>query len=191
MPPPDVLALLRASRNGDRGAFDRLFESLYGELKRLARHQLRQGRPGQTLSTTAVVHEAYLKLTQGRPVDIQDRGHFMALAARAMRQVIVDVARRRQARKRGAGRVELPLDESEIAVDAVAEELIAIEESLTRLEAVDERLARVVEWHFFGGMSEEEIAETLGVTARTVRRDWREARAFLYREIAGNRAKEG
>jgi RNA polymerase sigma factor (TIGR02999 family) len=191
MDAPDVLALLRASRSGDREAFNRLFESLYGELKRLARRQLRHGRPGQTLSTTAVVHETYLKLTQGQPVDIQDRGHFMALAARAMRQVIVDVARRRQARKRGAGRADVQLDESEIAVDAVAEELIAIERSLTKLETVDERLARVVEWHFFGGMSDEEIAATLGVTSRTVRRDWREARAFLYREMAGPREEEG
>ena len=180
-----MLALLRASRSGDRAAFDRLFESLYGELKRLARRQLRRGRPGQTLSTTAVVHETYLKLTQGSPVDVHDRGHFMALAARAMRQVIVDVARRRQAHKRGSGEAAALLDESEIAVDAVAEELLAVEESLKKLEAVDERLARIVEWRFFGGMSEEEIAQTLGVTSRTVRRDWRQARAFLFRDIAG------
>ncbi len=186
MDAPDITALLQASRLGDRGALDRIFEALYAELRRVAHRQLRRGRPGETLGTTAVVHEAYLKLTQGRSLEIQDRGHFMSLAARAMRQVIVDVARRRQADKRGRAEPAEVLDENAIAADALADELVAIERSLSKLESLDPRLARIVEWRFFGGMSEEEIGEVLGVTARTVRRDWREARAFLYRDLAAS-----
>jgi len=182
----DITALLQASRLGDRAALDQVFEGLYAELRRIAHRQLRRGRPGETLSTTAVVHEAYLKLTQGRSLEIHDRGHFMALAARAMRQVIVDVARRRQTDKRGRAEPAEVLDENAIAVDALADELVAIERSLSKLESLDPRLARIVEWRFFGGMSEEEIGEVLGVTARTVRREWREARAFLYRDLVAS-----
>src|SRR5260221_13228972 len=148
--------------------------------------QLRRGRPAETLGTTAVVHEAYLKLTQGRSLEIQDRGHFMSLAARAMRQVIVDVARRRQADKRGRAEPAEVLDENAIAADALADELVAIERSLSKLESLAPRLAPIVEWRFFGGLSEEEIGEVLGVTARTVRREWREARAFLYRDLVAS-----
>lgn len=184
MDAPDVTTLLQASRAGDRGALDRLFEGLYVELRRIAHRQLRRGRPGQTLSTTAVVHEAYLKLTQGRPQEIQDRTHFVCLAARAMRQVIVDVARSRQTEKRGRRDPAVVLDANAIAVDALADELVAIEQSLSKLESLDPRLARIVEWRFFGGMSEDEVGGLLGITSRTVRRQWREARAFLYRDLA-------
>jgi RNA polymerase sigma factor (TIGR02999 family) len=187
---PDVIGLIRASRGGDRTAVDRLFESLYAELRRVAHRQLGRGRPA-ALDTTTVVHEVYVKLMEGRPVQVQDRGHFMALAARAMRQVIVDEARRRGTRKRGGDLAETLLDERDAPRRAPVEQLLVIDESLTKLDALDPRLARVVEWRFFGGMTDEEIAEALGVTARTVRRDWRLARAFLFREIAGPEAPPG
>jgi RNA polymerase sigma factor (TIGR02999 family) len=192
MTAPDVIGLIRASRGGDRTAVDRLFESLYAELRRVAHRQLGRGRPG-ALDTTTVVHEVYVKLTEGRPVEVQDRGHFMALAARAMRQVIVDEARRRGTRKRGGDLAETLLDESapDLPRRAPVEQLLVIDESLSKLDALDPRLARVVEWRFFGGMTDEEIAGALGVTARTVRRDWRLARAFLFREIAGPEAPPG
>jgi RNA polymerase sigma factor (TIGR02999 family) len=182
---PDFKALLETSRSGDKAALDQLFETLYAELRRIAHRQLRRARPGETLSTTAVVHEAYLKLSEGRSAEIQDRAHFMALAARVMRQVIVDVARRRQTLKRGRTAPE-PLDDEAVAADALADELVAIEQALSRLETLDPRLARIVEWRFFGGMSEDEIGEVLGITSRTVRRQWREARAFLYRDLAAS-----
>jgi RNA polymerase sigma factor (TIGR02999 family) len=183
---PDFKALLETSRSGDKAALDQLFETLYAELGRIAHRQLRRGRPGETLSTTAVVHEAYLKLSEGRSAEIQDRAHFMALAARVMRQVIVDVARRRQTLKRGRTAPQALLDDEAVAADALADELVAIEQALSRLETLDPRLARIVEWRFFGGMSEDEIGEVLGITSRTVRREWREARAFLYRDLAAS-----
>ncbi len=174
----------KAEPEAERGALDSLFDQVYAELKRLAHRQLRRGRPGETLSTTAVVHEVYVKLTRSGTVEVRDRGHFLALAARAMRQVIVDVARQRQADKRGGGEGTLLLDETKVSVDGLADQMMALEGALSRLESLDPRLARIVEWRFFGGVSEEEIAEALGLTTRTVRRDWREARAFLYRAMS-------
>jgi len=180
----DFSKLLTASRRGDSVAFSHAFEAAYGELRRLARRQLRRLRPGQTLTTTSLVHEAFVKLVQGR-VDTTDRAHFFALAARAMRQILVDYARQRRSLKRGGDRPAVDLDADAIAVEAVAEEMVEIDRALDRLESLDERLARIVEWRFFAGMTEEEVAEALGVTARTVRRDWQKARAFLYRELRG------
>jgi RNA polymerase sigma factor (TIGR02999 family) len=158
------------------------FGAAYDELKRIARGQLRRLRPGQTLTTTALVHEAFMKLAR-HPVSTHDRSHFLALAARAMRQILVDYARERGALKRGGNRRLTDLDPDMVSVEAVADELVGIDRALTHLEAVDERLAQVVEWRFFGGMTEEEVAVALGVTERTVRRDWQKARAFLYREL--------
>jgi RNA polymerase sigma factor (TIGR02999 family) len=168
----------------DGGALSEEFAASYDELRRLARRQLRRLRPGQTLTTTALVNEAFVKLVQG-PVQAADRAHFFALAARAMRQILVDYARRRASGKRGSGMRPATLDADAIPVDAIADEMLGIDRALTRLESLDERLARVVEWRFFGGMSEDEVAEVLGVTTRTVRRDWQKARAFLYRELSG------
>jgi len=167
----------------DGGALAEAFEASYGELRRLARRQLRRLRPGQTLTTTALVHEAFVKLVKG-PAKAEDRAHFFALAARAMRQVLVDYARRRASGKRGGGVRPTTLDGDSIPVDALADEMLDIDRALTRLEALDERLARIVEWRFFGGMTEDEVADALGVTARTVRRDWQKARAFLLRELS-------
>jgi RNA polymerase sigma factor (TIGR02999 family) len=175
-------ALLVASRQGQTDAFAQAFSAAYAELRRLARRQLRHRQPGQTLATTALVHEAFLKLVR-RPVALEDQSHFFALAARAMRQILVDYARERCTQKRNRGLRALTLDEAAIPVDRIADDLIAIDRALSRLELVDERLAQVVEWRFFGGMTEDEIASSLRVTPRTVRRDWQKARAFLYREL--------
>jgi RNA polymerase sigma factor (TIGR02999 family) len=180
----DFSLLLTASRCGDSVAFSHAFEAAYGELRRLARRQLRRRRAGQTLTTTSLVHEAFVKLVQGR-VETTDRAHFFALAARAMRQILVDYARKRRSLKRGGDHPALDLDADAIAVEAVADEMVEIDQALERLEAMDQRLACIVEWRFFAGMTEEEVAEALGVTARTVRRDWQKARAFLYRELRG------
>lgn len=168
----------------DGGALSEAFAASYDELRRLARRQLRRLRPGQTLTTTALVHEAFAKLVKG-PVKPEDRTHFFALAARAMRHILVDYARRRASGKRGFGVRPATLDPDSIPVGAIADEMLGIDRALTRLESLDERLARVVEWRFFGGMTDDEVAEALGVTARTVRRDWQKARAFLYRELSG------
>jgi RNA polymerase sigma factor (TIGR02999 family) len=159
-----------------------LFATVYGELKRLAHGQLARG-PRGTLSTTALVHEAFLKL---RRSTVADREHFLALAARAMRQVLVDYARERHAAKRGGGLARVSLEGDALAIETLADEVLAVDTALGRLEAVDERLARLVEWRYFAGMTDVEIASALGVTDRTVRRDWLKARAFLYRELAGD-----
>lgn len=178
----DLSALLVASRQGQADAFAEAFSTAYDELHRLARRQLRHRRPGQTLTTTALVHEAFLKLVR-RPVAPEDQTYFFALAARAMRQILVDYARAHCSQKRNRGLRATTLDESAIPVDGIAEELIGIDRALGRLELLDERLAQIVEWRFFGGMTEEEIARNLNVTPRTIRRDWQKARAFLYREL--------
>ena len=180
----DLTAALAASREGDAAALSLAFDSAYEELRRLAHRQLRRLRPGQTLTTTALVHEAFVKLVQ-HPVETADRTHFMALAARAMRQILVDYARQRGALKRGGDQRTVTLEDDAIPLEALAAEMLGIDRALTRLESVDERLARVVEWRFFGGMTEDEVAAALGVTTRTVRRDWRRARAFLFHDLYG------
>jgi RNA polymerase sigma factor (TIGR02999 family) len=176
-------SVLTASRRGDAAACSQAFEAAYLELRHLARRQLRRLRPGQTLTTTSLVHEAFLKLVRS-PVEPLDRNHFLALASRAMRQILVDYARERASLKRGGDRRRTTFEAESIPVDVLADEMLAIDHALTRLAALDERLASVVEWRYFGGMTEAEVAEALGVTERTVRRDWQKARAFLYRELA-------
>lgn len=161
-----------------------LFDELYHELRRLAHRQLARGRrPSATFCTTALVHEAFVKLEGAGRVGVRDREHFLALAARAMRQVLVDAARTRQASKRGAGAVRVALEDAEPSVNDLVEEVLAVDAALGRLASLDQRLAQVAEWRVFAGMSEDEIAGALGVTSRTVRRDWQKARAFLAREL--------
>ncbi len=155
-----------------------LLPEAYDDLRRLAHRQIRRFGGTPTLSTTALVHEAYLKLAPSSGI-FKDRGHFLALAARAMRQVIVDYARERQAGKRGGGQPALPLDPEHAAADLQAERILVLSDALGRLSAVDERAARVVECRFFAGYSEEETAEALAVSARTVERDWVKAREWL------------
>jgi len=153
---------------------------LYETLRKLAHRQLRRSG-GNTLNTTALVHEAWLKLARGEP-DLYDRAHFVAVAATAMRQILIDHARKRRAQRREpAGMTHVTLDE--VGQETHVEELLAIDVILSRLAALDQRLARVVEWRFFAGLGEEEIARALGVDVRTVRRDWRKARAFVLSEL--------
>jgi RNA polymerase sigma factor (TIGR02999 family) len=181
----DITALLRAVEGGDRAAMNRLFTSVYGELRRIARRQLASRPLHATLDTTALVHEAYLKLAQGTTLSMRDRFHFFATTARAMRLVLIDHARSRLRAKRGGGAPVRALEEGEIAAVERPEELVALDEALSRLEATDPDLARIVEWRFFGGLSVEEIAATLEVSDRTVKRHWRAARALLFEDLAG------
>jgi RNA polymerase sigma-70 factor, ECF subfamily len=172
--------MLIAHREGASGAFDRLVELVYPELRRVARQQLRRGRPdGPILDTTALVHEAYLKLVDQTRIQARDRGHFLAIAARAMRQVIVDHARSRQTVKRGAGMQHVPLDDRDVAIQARAEHLLAINDALDRLAREDPRLLQVVECRFFAGYSEVETATALDLSSRTIERDWLRAKARL------------
>jgi RNA polymerase sigma factor (TIGR02999 family) len=195
----EITGLLVAVRNGTPDAMDRLFPLVYGELRRVAHRRLRAEATGHTLGTTALVHEAYLKLVDQTHAQFADRTHFFAVAARAMRRILVDYARQHKAARRGGGRRPLSLDvvgdpgdegdtaARHAAIQVVAaeraDELVALDEALERLEKVDQRQAKVVELRFYGELSEEEIAEVLGITARTVRRDWTKAREWLYHEV--------
>ena len=167
------------------GELERLMPLAYDELRRIAHRELRR-RPNETLRTTALVHEAYLKLADADGVAWRDRPHFLAIASVAMRHILIDQARERCAAKRGGAHgARVTLDEEGIAVEQQAEGLIALDEALTRLAATDPRLAQVVECRFFGGLSEEETADALGITSRTVRRDWVKARGLLLRALRG------
>ena len=153
-----VTQLLRASRGGNREALDRLFSLLYAELRRVAHRQLLSQQRDATLNTTALIHEAYLRMVDQNQVDWEDRAHFFGYAARTMRAIIVDYARRRGARKRGGGLTRLSFDDSDLPVEAQAEMIVAVDEALTQLADVNQRLSRIVECRFFGGMSIEEMA---------------------------------
>jgi RNA polymerase sigma factor (TIGR02999 family) len=177
----EALSRLRA---GEAGALDRLVPLIYDDLRRLARRQLAGRGPRRTLDTTGLVHEAYLKFAGLRGAQWRDRGHFFAVAARAMRHVLIDYARGRRRHKRGGGQPHVTLDETRIAVEEEAEHILALDEALTRLAGQEERLARVVECRFFAGLSEAETASALDVSERTVQRDWERARAWLKRELA-------
>lgn len=175
-----VTRLLHAARAGDPSAFDRLMPLVYTELKRMAGRELRSERAEQAPGTTALVHELYLKLVDEAQIDWQGRAHFFTIAARAMRQILVDHARRRKAQKRGGDWQRIPLVETLMPKHVKWDELLALDEALDRLDSVDERMRKVVEYRFFGGMQEKEIADVLDVSARTVQRDWVKARAWLY-----------
>ena len=185
-----VTELLIAYRDGDRGAFDRLVPLLYDDLRKIARAQLRRGRPGATLGTTVLVHEVYLKMADQQRLDARDRGHFLAISAHAMRQVIADYARRRTAAKRGGQSDPLPLDQAPELADREARWLLEVDQALERLSERNPRMAQVVECRFFAGYSEEETAEALDTSLRTVQRDWMRARAWLKEELGSN-ADEG
>ena len=174
----DIDTWLARAGSGDAEASERLFEHLYAELRRCAHRQL-NGAHGHTLSTTVLVHETWLKLVQSPNLSVESRRHFMALAARAMRQVLVDHARRRQADKRGGDAVFVTLDERLPDARETALDVLALDPALTTLEDVDARAARVVSLHFFGGLSFPAIAEIEGLNERTVKRDWQAARLLL------------
>jgi RNA polymerase sigma factor (TIGR02999 family) len=174
--------LLRAGA-GETAAADSMFPLVYDELRRLAHRHLSRELSARTLGTTELVHEAYLRLIDSTRVAWDGRAHFMAIAASAMRRILVDRARARRSLKRGGKRVAVDLDVAELSTEERAESLVALDEALGRLRALDERQARIVECRFFGGMNEEETAAAVGVAVRTVRRDWVKARAWLYREL--------
>jgi len=174
----NLTGLLHRWRDGDKEAGNQLMAALYPNLRRVAAHYLCQERPGNTLQPTALVHELYLKLFSGEPIQWQDRAHFLALAAQQLRRVIIDNARMRRAEKRGGHRVRVPLSEANAAVPT-NEDLLALDQELNKLEALHARSGRVVELRFFGGLREEEIAEVLGISVATVKRDWEFARAWL------------
>ncbi len=180
---PPITELLVRLREGDHAVLDLLFPLVYQELHALAHRQLGYRRPGHTINTTALVHEAYLKLIDQQQAGWNDRAHFFAVAAKAMRHILVDYARHRNAQKRGGGKPPTMLDEAEIRIDAQAHELLALDDALTRLATLNERLSQIVELRFFGGMTVEETAAVLDVSDRTVKRDWRKARAFLYQTL--------
>lgn len=178
-----VTALLEGAVGGRRESFDEIFATVYEELRRLAHHQLMGGWRKYTLDTTALVHEAYLKLVDSASLTDRHRGYFFGAAARAMRQVLVDAARRRQQLKRGGGRDDLTFDDELAGTEAFAAELIMLDESLEQLAESYPRQARVVECRFFGGLTIEETAAALELSRRTVIRDWELARAWLFRQL--------
>jgi len=186
--PEAITDALYAFRNGAPDAMDRLVPLVYDQLKRIARRQLRAEPVGHTLSTTGLVHEAYLKLVNQTRAEWQDRGHFFAVASGAMRRILVDYARRYRAERRGGGEDGAPakpvaIEDAEIPVAERAESLISLDEALERLSRFDERQARVVECRFFGGLTEEETAAALGISQRTVAREWVTAKGWLYQEL--------
>lgn len=176
--------MLHELSHGSPEALDQLLPVVYDELRRIAHGQLRGEQSGHTLNTTALVHEAYLKLVNLRQVDWRDRAHFFAVAARLMRQVLIDYARARQRDKRGGGLIQVPLVEGMDIVLEESDTLLALDEALARLEAVNERQCRVVECRCFAGLSVEETAEVLQTSPATVKRDWAFARAWLNRELS-------
>jgi RNA polymerase sigma factor (TIGR02999 family) len=179
----DITEHLLAAGAGTPGALERVFPVVYEELKLLAESVFRGERTEHTLQTTALVHEAYLRLV-GRPdLEWQNRRHFFGIAAQAMRQILVDHARRRGARKRDGGR-PVALDEIAVAAPALSDEILGVDEALARLEALSPRAARVVELRYFAGLSIEETAATLETSPATVKRDWLAARAWLHRELS-------
>jgi RNA polymerase sigma-70 factor, ECF subfamily len=185
MPPGEVTRLLEAAEAGDPEALDRLVPLVYEDLRRVAHRQLDREGGGHTLQTTALIHEAYLKLAGGGSVSATSRAHFLAIAARAMRQVLVDYARRRKAAKRGGGVISVTLGDEPQPADASAEDLLALDAAL---EQLGPRQRQVIECRFFGGMEEQDIAAALGVSERTVRRDGVKARAWLYQSLYPGKA---
>jgi RNA polymerase sigma factor (TIGR02999 family) len=179
----EITRLLLSIRAGEREAIGSLLPLIYSELRLMARRRLGSRGPAQTLDTTALVHEAYVRLFDQTSLGWADRGHFYAVVATAMRQIIVDHARRRLARKRGGGNRPLDLDEGEVGTDDRLDELLEVHRALDKLRTVDEGLATLVEMRYFAGFSVEETAEALGRSERTVKRDWRKARALLFEEL--------
>ena len=180
-PPDDVTRLLLDARQRPE-ALEQVLPVVYAELRRIAGRQMSRERAGHTLGATGLVHEAYLRLVDQTRVEWQDRAHFFGIAARLMRQILIDHARRRSSAKRGGGLERTDVDERH-GEDSRLEELLVLDDALDRLEQVEPRLCRIVEYRYFAGLTEPEVAELLGVTPRTVQRDWRKARAWLYARL--------
>ena len=182
--PQNVTKLLLRWSKGDQGALESLVPLVYDELRRLARHYLKHEKPTHTLSSTALVHEAYLRLVSQKDVTWQNRAHFFGVASQMMRRILVDHARHHAYAKRGGGAMTLALDEAVCTPQRREIDLVALDDALDSLAKLDERQSRMVELRFFGGLSIEETSEVLGVSAPTVKREWASARAWLYREIS-------
>lgn len=183
--PESITRLLQGLQDGRPGAMEELIQAVYEELRRTARRELARRRPGNTLDTSALVHEAYLKIAGSDHASWNDRAHFFAVAATAMRQIIVDDARRRSSAKHGGALHRVTLDERRLMPEQQAEELVALDEALDRLAELSTRLSRVVVCRFFAGLTVPETAAAMGCSPRTVDRDWKKARAWLYRELRG------
>lgn len=177
----EITRLLQAWSNGDKAALGRLMPLVYGELRRLAAHYLRRERPGHTLQTTALVHEAYLNIVNQTGANAQCRAQFYAIAANLMRQILIKYALRRKALKRGGG--DLMVEDTLAVTRLPGVDLLALDQALEKLSQLDPRQERIVELRFFGGLSEEEIAVVVGVSPATVKRDWRSAKAMLHSEL--------
>jgi len=179
----NITGLLQDWRTGKPEAANRLMEVVYGDLRQIAARQMRLERGEHTLQPTALVHETYLRLFGSEPIDWQNRAHFFAVAAQQLRRVLVDHARRRQSEKRGGGQIKFSLDEKDGPVVSLDERLLEIDQALVRLEALDQRAAKAVELRYFGGLSEKEAAEALGVSLSTLKRDWEFARTWLASQL--------
>jgi RNA polymerase sigma factor (TIGR02999 family) len=182
-PPQEVTQLLIAWSNGDRGALEKLMPLVYDELRRLARRYMNREPAGHTLQTTALVNEAYLRLIEQKEVKWQNRAHFFAISAQLMRRILVSMARARQADKRGGEARQVSLDEAMVFSEERAAELVALDDAMNELAALDPRRSRVVELRYFGGLSVGETAEVLKVSPDTVMREWKRAKAWLYAEL--------
>jgi RNA polymerase sigma factor (TIGR02999 family) len=180
----EVTNLLLELKRGNKEAEGRLIPLVYKELRRIAAMYLRRESPGHSLQATALVHEAYIRLIDIREVDWQSRSHFFAVSATLMRRILVDHARRSNARKRGDGWDAVSLDEAILPSPERAPEILALDEALNKLASFDERQSKIVELRFFAGMSEDEAGSVLGISARTVKRDWRIAKAWLFKELS-------
>lgn len=188
--PQDITQLLIAWSAGEPAALNELLPLVNDELRKLARRYLRRESPGHTLQPTALVNEAYLRLIDQRQVQWQNRAHFLGIAAQLMRRILIDHARRHHYQKRGGGALRVSLDESAAVTDAKAAELLAVEEALEKLTALDARKGRIIELRFYGGLTEVETAEVLGISVPTVQREWRSAKAWLHRMLTEGKPDE-
>ena len=181
----DITRLLGAAQQGNSAAMDEVFVSVYPKLREMARSRRRGWRGNFTMNTTALIHEAYVKVAKQSGGEYENRGHFFAVAAKAMRQVLINYAEKQSAKKRGGGAAQVTLYEKDAVHEEALDEILALESALKKLEQLSERQAQVVECLFFAGLGVEETAEALGISPATVKRDWSAARAWLYREIQG------
>ena len=181
----DITRLLKRACQGDHDASSKLMTLVYDELRRMASHYMHRERPGHTLNTTALVHEAYLRMVDYKRIRYQDRHHFYAMAAQAMRRVLVDWARHHRAAKRGDGKIKIDLSSAEVMTESQSEDILALNEALDRLQRFDQRQSQIVELRFFGGLTINEVAEILNISPATIKREWSIARAWLYAQIRG------
>jgi len=184
-----ITQLLLSWKKGDETAFEELIPLVYPELKRLARRYMGRENPGHTLQTSALINEAYLRLVDQHNIQWQDRGHFFAVATRVMRHILIDHARGHARTKRGGGASHLPLDDAEALMKERAAEIIELDEALQTLATLDPRKSQIVELRFFGGLTVEETAEVMGLSAITIKREWRSAKAWLHTEISNRIAR--